>query len=100
MEIESCHAFRVIRNADLTLAEEEADDSWKPSKWSCAGGVSGGPFAFKLTTFSSEVRELLMRELDLRLEDVYEVDGLLDYGGLWAMHELDRPELKDEPFRR
>ena len=26
MEIESCHAFRVIRNADLTLREDEADD--------------------------------------------------------------------------
>ncbi len=99
MEIESCHAFRVIRNADLTLAEEEADDLLEAVEMELRRRRFGRAVCLQVESmFNPEVRELLVRELDLRPEDVYEVDGLLDYGGLWALHELDRPELKDEPF--
>jgi polyphosphate kinase len=99
MEIESCHGFRVIRNADLTLAEEEADDLLEAVEMELRRRRFGRAVCLQVEpTFSSEVRELLMRELDLRPEDVYEVDGLLDYGGLWGLHQLDRPDLKDEAF--
>jgi polyphosphate kinase len=99
MEIESCHAFRVIRNADLTLAEEEADDLLEAVEMELRRRRFGRAVCLQVdTSFTPEVRELLTRELDLRPEDVYELDGLLDYGGLWAIHALDRPELKDPPF--
>jgi polyphosphate kinase len=99
MEIESCHGFRVIRNADLTLAEEEADDLLEAVEMELRRRRFGRAVCLQVEpTFSSEVRELLMRELDLRPEDVYEIDGLLDYGGLWGLHQLDRPDLKDEAF--
>ncbi len=99
MEIESCHAFRVIRNADLTLAEEEADDLLEAVEMELRRRRFGRAVCLQVESeFSPEVRDLLARELDLRPEDVYEVEGLLDYGGLWAVHGLDRPELKDEPF--
>jgi polyphosphate kinase len=99
MEIESYHAFRVIRNADLTLAEEEADDLLEAVEMELRRRRFGRAVCLQVSSsFSSEVRELLLRELDLRPEDVYEMDGLLDFGGLWAIHGLDRPELKDEPF--
>jgi polyphosphate kinase len=45
-----------------------------------------------------EVRELLIRELDLSEEAVHESVGPLDLGGLWALRELDRPDLKDQPW--
>jgi polyphosphate kinase len=99
MEIESCHAFRVIRNADLTLAEDEADDLLEAVEMELRRRRFGRAVCLQVEpAFSPEVRDLLARELDLRTEDIYEVDGPLDYGGLWAMHDLDRPELKDEPF--
>src|SRR5690606_20098491 len=44
------------------------------------------------------VRELLLRELDLDEQDVHVFDGPLDLGGLWALRDLDRPDLKDPPF--
>jgi polyphosphate kinase len=47
---------------------------------------------------TEEVRVLLTRELDLSPEDVYQVWGPLDLTSLWLIHNLDRPELKDEPF--
>ena len=99
MEIESCHAFRVIRNADLTLAEEEADDLLEAVEMELRRRRFGRAVCLQVESdFDPDVRDLLARELDLRAEDVYEVEGLLDYAGLWAIHALDRPELKDDPF--
>ena len=41
-----------------------------------------------------------MRELDLDDDDVYVHVGPLDLGGLWSVHELDRPDLKDAAVAR
>jgi polyphosphate kinase len=49
---------------------------------------------------SDEVRELLQRELDVADEDVYVHTAPLDLGGLWSVHALDRPDLKDPPYQR
>jgi polyphosphate kinase len=43
-------------------------------------------------------RQLLMRELNLRPEDVYEVDGLLDLTCLFALTGIERPALQYEPW--
>ncbi len=48
-------------------------------------------------SMSRQVRNLLVAELELEDGDVYVVRGLLDLGGLWELHGLDRPELKDAP---
>jgi polyphosphate kinase len=99
MEIESCHAFRVIRNADLTLAEEEADDLLEAVEMELRRRRFGRAVCLEVeSSFDPEVRDLLARELDLHAEDVYQTEGLLDYGRLWALHDLDRPDLKDEAF--
>jgi len=47
---------------------------------------------------SDEILDLLTRELDLAPDDVYHWNVPLDLGGLWSVHGLDRPELKDEPW--
>jgi len=47
---------------------------------------------------TQEVTELLLRELDLGPDDLYKVEGPLDLAGLWAVYDLPRPELKDEPW--
>ena len=49
-------------------------------------------------SMTDEVRTLLTRELDLQPDDVYDIDGPLDLTALWVVHDLDRPELKEEPF--
>src|SRR5262249_7102285 len=45
-----------------------------------------------------EVRELLVRELELTPDDVYTVDGLLDLSAVGFFASLDRPDLKAEPY--
>ncbi len=99
MDIESTHPFRVTRNADLTLEEDEADDLLEAVEMELRRRRFGR--AVRLETDDSmtdEVRRLLCRELDLAENDVYIITGPLDLSGLWAVHALERPELKDEPF--
>jgi polyphosphate kinase len=43
-------------------------------------------------------RSVLLRELDLAEDDVYEVDGLLDLTGCFAIAGLDMPAFRYEPF--
>jgi polyphosphate kinase len=97
MVIAEHHVFRVTRNADLTLEEEEADDllalvevELRRRRFGRAVRLEVEPKA------SEEVRQLLVRELELHPDDVYDVEGPLDLSGLWALHALDRADLKDE----
>ena len=99
MEIESHHPFRVTRNADLTLEEEEADDLLQAVEMELRRRRFGRAVRLEVDpSVTDEVRTLLTRELDLQPEDVYTSPGPLDLSGLWQIYGLDRPELKEEPF--
>ena len=102
MEIESHHPFRVTRNADLTLEEEEADDLLEAVEMELRRRRFGRAVRLEVdASVTDEVRILLTRELDLQPDDVYDVAGPLDLTALWVMYNLDRSELRDlkeEPF--
>jgi polyphosphate kinase len=101
MEIEQHHAFRVTRNTDLTLEEEEADDLLAMVEVELRRRRFGRAVRLEIdAAMSDEVRELLQRELDVADEDVYVHTAPLDLGGLWSVHALDRPDLKDPPYQR
>ncbi len=98
MEAVEHHVFRVTRNADLTLEDEEAEDllalveiELRRRRFGRAVRVEVEP------SMSDEVRELLVRELELHPDDLYDVAGPLDLSGLFALYGLDRPDLKDPP---
>jgi polyphosphate kinase len=96
LEIVGHDAFRVTRNADLTLEEEEADDLLEAVEVELRRRRFGRAVRLEISAdMSPEVRDLLQRELDIEDDDVYTFDGPLDLGGLWAVHGLDRPDLKD-----
>jgi polyphosphate kinase len=99
MHIESHHPFRVTRNADLTLEEEEADDLLEAVEMELRRRRFGRAVRLEVdASMTEETRTLLTRELDLQPDDVYEVSGPLDLTALWVVYSLDRPELKEEPF--
>ena len=101
MVIAEHHMFRVTRNADLTLEEEEADDLLALVEVELRRRRFGRSVRLEVeASMSEEVRRLLVRELELHPDDLYEVDGPLDLSGLWALHALDRPDLKDEQWPR
>src|SRR5947209_6933091 len=99
MEVESVAAFRVTRNADLSLEEEEADDLLVAVELELRRRRFGRAVRLEVDVATTqEVGELLLRELDLGPDDMYKVEGPLDLGGLWALYELSRPELKDDAW--
>jgi polyphosphate kinase len=101
MEVESHDTFRVARNADLTLEEEEADDLLAAVEIELRRRQFGRAVRLEISGgITEEVRQLLQRELDVGEGDTYRLIGPLDLGGLWSVHALDRPELKDPVFQR
>src|SRR5947209_8793844 len=99
MDVESFAAFRVTRNADLSLEEEEADDLLVAVEMELRRRRFGRAVRLDVDVSTTpEVIELLLRELDLGPDDMYKVEGPIDLGGLWAVYELPRPELKDEAW--
>jgi polyphosphate kinase len=101
MEVESTATFRVSRNADLTLEEEEAEDLLAAVEVELRRRQFGRAVRLEVShDITDEVRELLQRELDVGEDDTYCLQGPLDLGGLWSVHALDRPDLKDPVFQR
>jgi len=98
MVIETHHPFRVTRNADLTLEEDEADDLLMAVEVELRRRRFGRAVRLEVpSTMDPEILDLLVRELDVNEDDVYASDAPLDLGGLWHVWELQRPDLKDEP---
>jgi polyphosphate kinase len=101
MEVSSHDTFRVTRNADLTLEEEEADDLLEAVEVELRRRQFGRAVRLEISGgITDEVKGLLQRELGVAEQDTYRLPGPLDLGGLWAVHALDRPDLKDSVFQR
>ena len=100
MEIVSHIAFRVTRDNDLEVREDEADDLLVTIQAELLRHRRRAR-AVRLEIdpgMADEVRELLVRELELTADDVYAVDGLLDLSAVGFFAELDRPDLKAEQY--
>jgi polyphosphate kinase len=95
MDILTHHPFRLTRGADFQLDNDEDDlleavrDVLKRRRLS--------PLVVRLEIderMSDEVRDLLVRELEMDERDVQVVHAPLDLGSLFQLTALDRPELK------
>jgi polyphosphate kinase len=100
MEIVGHSTFRLTRDADFELEEEEGGDLLEAIESVLQRRLRGAtPVRLELDASSTdEVRTLLTRELGLESDEVFVVEGLLDPSALWSFTELDRPELKDDPW--
>jgi polyphosphate kinase len=100
MDIVDHHVFRLTRNQDPDLGEDETMDL-RAAVQAVLRQRLRSQHAVRLEVEGSmpeETRELLVRELDLDPADVYVVEGPVDLTGLWALYDLDRPDLKEEPW--
>lgn len=99
MEIGEHFAFRVTRNADLMLEEEEADDLLELVEMELRRRRFGRAVRVEISRgVSDAVKEVIADELRLHPDDIYEVDFPLDLSGLWAVYDLDVPEIAAPPF--
>jgi polyphosphate kinase len=101
MEILSRDPFRVTRDADLGVREDEASDLLSAIETQLRRRRRRTAHVVRVEIergMSEEMAVLLTRELQVASDDVYLTDGPLDLGDLWDLYRLDRPELKDEPW--
>lgn len=100
MNIQECHPFRVTRNADLALEEEEAEDLLSAIEQELRKRRMGGASVrLEITpSLPESVKQMLLEELELEETDVYELDGLLGLKDLMYFMSLPLPELKDAPW--
>lgn len=99
MEVEGHHVFRVTRNADLEIEEEEGGDLLLAIESELTQRRFGRMVRLEVHPgIPSDVLELLRREMGATEDDVYYVEGPLDLSGLWSVYDLDLPELKFETF--
>jgi polyphosphate kinase len=99
MVVEDHAFFRVTRNADLTLEEEEADDLLVAVEMELRRRRFGRAVRLEVQAgMSAEIVELLVRELDLEPGDVSYHATMLDLTCLMQLTGVDRPDLKDTPW--
>jgi polyphosphate kinase len=99
MEIVEHHTFRVTRNADLEI-DDRADDLLEALEEELSKRRVQPAVRLEVEqTIPPHVLELLMSELEVDTQEVYTLPAPLDLSGLWSLHSIDRPDLKDEPYR-
>ena len=99
LEVTAHHAFRVTRNTDVEVEEDRDEDLLQALERELARRRFGPAVRLEVGGDMDEhVLDLLVRELEITDDDVYQVPGLLDLASLWQLYEVDRPDLKQEPF--
>ena len=101
MSVKDCFTFRITRNADLSVEEDEADDLMLAIEQELRKRRLGGSVVrMELEAgMNSTMRSTLMSELALEEEDVYEVEGLVGLSDLMSFMSLPLEELKDHRWK-
>ncbi len=99
MKVLECQPFRITRDADIEIEEDEAGDLLKSMEQQLRNRRFGFCVRLEVAPGMSEAMlKLLCQALDMDEHDVYQVDGPLNIPDLMAFYKLELPDLKDEPF--
>ncbi|HEX2076870.1 MAG TPA: polyphosphate kinase 1 [Longimicrobium sp.] len=99
MEIVSASAFRITRNADVDRDDDDAEDLLEMISEELRERRFAPVVRLEVERgMPPEVRDLLVRELELERADVYEAADLVDHADCMAFAELDLPAHKYEPW--
>ncbi|PZH07959.1 RNA degradosome polyphosphate kinase [Streptomyces sp. NTH33] len=99
MEVLEHHTFRLTRNEDLEVEEDDAENLLQALEKELMRRRFGPPVRLEVEeSIDRDVLDLLVRELKVSEAEVYPLPGPLDLTGLFRIHSLDRPELKYPKF--
>ena len=99
MDILENHVFRVTRNEDLEVEEDDAENLLKALERELTKRRFGPPVRLEVEqTIAPHVLDLLVRELGVAENEVFMLPGPLDLRGLWAFVGLNRDDLSDPAF--
>jgi polyphosphate kinase len=100
MEISNVYTFRITRNADLELEEEESEDLLASMEQELLRRKFGPPVRLEVGLgMDDELLETLKEELKIKDQDISKYPEPLDLTGLNQIADIDRPDLKFEAFR-
>ena len=98
MEILEHHTFRLTRNEDVVIEEDETENLIQALEAELLRRRFGPPIRLEVTEDMDDVTlDLLLGELDITDQEVYRLPGLLDLRGLFDLSRIDRPELRYKP---
>ncbi|MEJ5314255.1 MULTISPECIES: polyphosphate kinase 1 [Anaerolinea] len=99
MEVMESHAFHVTRNSDMEIQELEALDLLDLIEESVRKRRFGAVTRLMIhPDMSPEVRKILVENLKVEPNEIYELSGPLVLSNLFELTRIDRYDLKDKPF--
>src|SRR5271170_6050274 len=100
LEIRASYCFRVTRDADLDLQEDEADDLLRAIESELRRRRFGEPVRLEVERGMPEyIRDFLCSSLELEPVDCYEIEGLMALSDLWQIVNLPGyDQLRDKPY--
>jgi polyphosphate kinase len=108
IEVLGCYPFRITRNTDLDLDDDDAEDLLNLIQEEVRNRRFAEVVRVEVhSRMPGSLRKLLLEEFNteqeaegtlLTRDDVYVIDGLLDAGALLSLASIDRPDLRDAPF--
>jgi polyphosphate kinase len=98
-ETKACHLFRITRDADIGLREDEAEDLLQMMEQNLKQRRFGDVVRLEVSrTMPPEMVDYLTGSLEISLNDVYHIDGAINLCDFMDLYKLDRPDLKDAPL--
>jgi polyphosphate kinase len=99
MKVSNCYLFRVTRDADIEIREDEAGDLMRTLEQELRRKRGRSAVRLEVAgTMPDEMVKFLTKSIGLHESDVYRVDGILDIPALMQLYGLDLPHLKDKPL--
>ncbi len=99
MRVIEHHAFRVTRNGELEVEDDDAEDLLEALEDELRRRRFSPAVRLEVEHgMPPHVLELLIRELQVGPDDVNHLPGPLNLGGLSELYGIDMPDLKDAPF--
>ena len=99
MVVKESYAFRVTRNADIEIQEDEAEDLIHSIEESIKLRRFGSVVRVGIqNTMPERIKDILVENLEVTHDDVYEITPPLGLSHLMALLKVPRPDLKDAPY--
>jgi polyphosphate kinase len=99
VEILGCYPFRVTRDMDIAILEDEAMDLLSVIDSSVRRRRFGACVRLEVSSgIPDRIRRLLAEKLEIDDEDVYQASGPLGLAALMSIAQINRPDLRDPPF--
>jgi len=100
LKVEAAYPFRVTRDADPEIEEDEASDLLSAIEESVRERQFGSAIRLEIdSSMPDQVRDILQTNLDVASYQIFVVNGPIGLSDVMELMGINRPELKDKPFK-